>query len=177
MVIYYIETPPPSLLSWTPPPFNCIKINVDAAHSDLKASIAAVARNHDGVVIKVWAKSIPLFSPIQAEATAILWAAQLAISETWTNIIIEGDAKLCFDALSSTPSSANWSIMNIIDNIKSLTPSFVSCTFLWVRRLCNIPAHTAAKLALATDFSFCFSSNILPPPLRLACMADCPLVS
>ena len=56
-------------------------------------------------------------------------------------------------------------------------PSFVSCTFLWVRRLCNIPANTAAKLALSTDISFCFSSNNLPPPLRLACMADCPLVS
>lgn len=94
-----------------------------------------MAHNHDGGIIKVWAKSISLCSPIQAEAIAILWVAQLAVFKTWTNIIIVGDAKLCFDVLLSTPSSADWSIMHIIDNIQSLTPSFVSCSFLWVRRL------------------------------------------
>lgn len=51
-------TAPPSHLSWTPSPINCIKINVDTAHFDLKTSIATVALNYDGVVIKVWAKSI-----------------------------------------------------------------------------------------------------------------------
>ena len=41
-----------------------------------------------------------LCTPTQAKATTILWALNLAISENWCNIIVEGDAKICFDALS-----------------------------------------------------------------------------
>ena len=36
-------------------------------------------------------------SPLQAEASAILWAIQLAQSLNWDHIIFEVDAKDCFD--------------------------------------------------------------------------------
>ena len=34
-----------------------------------------------------------------AEAAAIQWAAQLAISENWRRVILDGDSKICFDSI------------------------------------------------------------------------------
>ena len=104
------------------PPVDCLKLNVDAAVSNTKASIAVVARNHDGIAIKVRAKIINLCSPIQAEATAILWAVHLAKDEAWTHIIVEGDARCCFDALSNAV-ALDWTISTSIVNIHNLAPS------------------------------------------------------
>ena len=60
-------------------------------------ALTVVARNKKGKVLKVWAKMHEWCSPLQAEATAMLWAIQLALSENWQHIIIKGDAKSCFD--------------------------------------------------------------------------------
>ena len=59
-----------------------------------------VVRNEFGKVLKVWVKIHDLCTPTQAEAVVILWALNLAIAENWCNIIVEGDSKICFHALS-----------------------------------------------------------------------------
>ena len=51
-----------------------------------KVALAVVARNHQGEVIKAWSKLCHLGSPLIAEAAAIQWAAQLAISKNWSNV-------------------------------------------------------------------------------------------
>ena len=84
-----------------PPPLNWVKSNTDAALSTSNAAIAAVARDFKGEVIKVWTKLLHLCSPIQVEASAILWAVELAAKEHWDCVIFEGDAKACYDPLSS----------------------------------------------------------------------------
>uniref|UniRef100_A0A7N2LRG7 Reverse transcriptase zinc-binding domain-containing protein n=1 Tax=Quercus lobata TaxID=97700 RepID=A0A7N2LRG7_QUELO len=58
-----------------------IKVNVDATVTSTTTALAVVARDHHGNPIKVWMKQYCLFSPIQAEAAALLWAAQLASLE------------------------------------------------------------------------------------------------
>ena len=88
------------LTSWISPPKNYVKLNVDATVSQAFTSLVVVARNEFGEVLKVWAKIHDLCTPTQAEATAILWALNLAIAENWCNIIVEGDSKICFNALS-----------------------------------------------------------------------------
>lgn len=40
-----------------------------------------------------------LLEPIVAEASAILWALQLALEEEHQNVMIEGDSKLCIAML------------------------------------------------------------------------------
>ena len=65
-------------------------------------ALVAVARNKNGEVPKVWAKRHEWCSPMQAEAAAVYWAIQPAHSEKWQHIIIERDAKSCFDPLTTS---------------------------------------------------------------------------
>ena len=72
-----------------------IKLNVDAFVTENVTALVVVAGNKNGEVLKVWAKMHEWCSPLQVEAVAMLWAIQLALSENWQHIIIEGDAKSC----------------------------------------------------------------------------------
>ena len=70
---------------------------------------------------------------MQAEAAAILWVLQLAKSENTKRIVVEGDAKNCFDAIKDGWTHAAWPIQTLICDILDLGKSFVSCNFNWVR--------------------------------------------
>ena len=81
-------------------PQGWIKINVDAALSNTKFALAAVARNHLGWSFSCGGKEHQLCSPSKVEAEVIQWAVQLAIQERWSVVVFEGDAKMCFNPLS-----------------------------------------------------------------------------
>ena len=51
-----------------------------------------------------------------------------------------------FDPLSSPELLPDWSISNIISNIRNLSRFFTSCRFVWVKRTCNAAAHAIAKM-------------------------------
>ena len=104
----------------TPPPPGWLKINVDVAVTKSHASIVVIARDHLGIPIKMWARVIKLTSPIQAEFETIFWAMLLAKYERWSHVIVEGDAKDCFDALVDPKFLPSWSIHTTIDNILAL---------------------------------------------------------
>ena len=106
-----------------------IKINTDAAFTPSKAALAVVARNHQGEVIKAWTKLCHLGSPFIAEAAAIQWAVQLAISESQSHVMVEGDSKICFNSIAGKHQSVDWSISTLTDNIHSLDVSFAVCSF------------------------------------------------
>ena len=170
----------PSIDVWSrppPPPQGWIKINVDAALSNSKSALAAVARNHLGIAISLWGKEHHLCSPSQAEAKAILWAVQIAIQERWSTVIFKGDAKLCFDPLSQPDLTLSWSLNTIISNIRSLASCFESCGFRWVQRKCNVAAHETARFALNSSRPFCFSYGNLPSSLEVVYKGDSPSVS
>nr|POE70004.1 hypothetical protein CFP56_69628 [Quercus suber] len=76
--------PPPLMHSWSPPPTDSIKINVDAAISDSQATIVVVACDHLGVPFQVWVMLIKRTYPLQVEIEALLWAVQLAKVEKWS---------------------------------------------------------------------------------------------
>uniref|UniRef100_A0A7N2KY11 RNase H type-1 domain-containing protein n=1 Tax=Quercus lobata TaxID=97700 RepID=A0A7N2KY11_QUELO len=80
---------PSSPQSWKPPPPGTIKLNVDAV----------VARDSSDEAIKVWAKPYHSCLAIQAEASAIQWAVNLASREGWNQVIIESDSKECMDSV------------------------------------------------------------------------------
>ena len=80
---------------WRPPPPGLIKFNVDVVILHDSAKIAVVARYDSGHLFKAWAKRIHTSVPFVAEASAILWAVQLAKMEDLRGIIVESDFKLC----------------------------------------------------------------------------------
>ena len=176
--LHYQEalTPPPiSPNAWSPPPAGTIKLNVDAAVGLTSTTLAVIARDHTGVPIRLWAKKYVSCLPIQAEAAAVLWAINLASAEGWSRIIIEGDSKICFDALADKGSLPPWVISNLVCDVFSACLSFISVSFVWVERVCNMAAHAAAKFAIHSPVSSCsFFVDSLPLVLVTACKADFP---
>jgi hypothetical protein len=54
---------------------------MDAALTPEAAYLAAVARNHNGNIIRVWAKKTNFLDPLATEAATINWALNLAIAD------------------------------------------------------------------------------------------------
>uniref|UniRef100_A0A2N9FG91 Reverse transcriptase domain-containing protein n=1 Tax=Fagus sylvatica TaxID=28930 RepID=A0A2N9FG91_FAGSY len=79
---------------WTALAVNQIKLNVDAAWCSVKSSMAVVARDHKGIVLKAWSKMVVADEPLVAETHAIKWAIELASLEDYQNFMVESDAKL-----------------------------------------------------------------------------------
>ncbi|XP_023884279.1 uncharacterized protein LOC111996524 [Quercus suber] len=173
-----VPNPDPSPgLSWAPPPLGWIKINTDAALSSSKVSLAVLARDHNGVPIKAWARISKNLSPIQAEAEALLWAVKLAKRESWSHIIFEGDAKGVFDSLTSKRVPPDWSIRAAVTDILALSEDFQVSSFNWVKRTCNSAAHSTAKFALNFNVSCFFNKENLPPAILATCKIDSPRCS
>lgn len=157
---------------WTPPPPGWIEVNIGAALSSSKTALAVVARDHGGFICNVWAKVIPLRSPLQAETEALLWAVQIPKRERWNLVAFEGDSEVCFNSLSDSAATPDWSIQTTISNIHSLAEVFHHSSFVWIKRSCNATTHEAARLALNSRFSFVFNKGNLPPALAVVCKED-----
>ncbi|KAL0000486.1 hypothetical protein SO802_014267 [Lithocarpus litseifolius] len=172
----YTNSDPSSLcqqaIHWTLPPLGWIKVNVDAAFSNSRSALAVVARDYNGNICNIWARTSTQPSSLQAEAEALLWATQIAKRERWRQVIFESDSKICIDALTSTNAVSHWSIQATINNCLSVTESIPECSFVWIRRSCNSAAHEAARLALISKFSFVFNKDNLPPALAAICKED-----
>ena len=71
------------------------------------------------------------------------------IVEKWDRIIVEGDAKICIDALvamSSKGKQVHRSISTLIRNSLEITKNFLSRKFCWISRDCNDAVYASAKL-------------------------------
>ena len=113
--------PPASPTSWSPPPADTIKLNVDATVGSTSTALTVLARDHTEIPIKLWVKKHISCLPIQAEVTSVFWAINLASTEGWTRIIIEGDSKICFDTLTVKDSLLPLTISNIVSDVISVS--------------------------------------------------------
>ena len=104
---------------WNLPQPNIIKLNVDAAVNINGVTITVVARNSVGHILFGLAKRIQSNDPCYAEAVALSWALEIAILESFTDIIVEGNVKVCINAISVTPDKAPWKIQTLMDNALS----------------------------------------------------------
>jgi hypothetical protein len=87
------------MLFGQPPAVNQIKLNVDAAWCSVKSSMAVVARDHKGIVLKAWSKMVVADEP--SETHAIKWAIELASLEDYQNFMVESDAKVVVEPVTS----------------------------------------------------------------------------
>ena len=91
------------LIIWKPPPPNIVKFNIDAAVKSTYSSIAVVACDDAGLVLKAWAKCLGSSDPIIVKALAIKCALELAKLEVsmiplW-RVILRVALKLCWVTL------------------------------------------------------------------------------
>uniref|UniRef100_A0A2N9EEP0 RNase H type-1 domain-containing protein n=1 Tax=Fagus sylvatica TaxID=28930 RepID=A0A2N9EEP0_FAGSY len=86
------------------------------------------------ISVKAWAKEHMAGDALFAEASAFLWALQLAKNSGMQQIIVEGDAKLVVEALLKNANDVSWTIAAIISDALVLASSFSSCKFGWIKR-------------------------------------------
>ena len=99
-------------------------------------------------------KELMNLDSLVAEASAILWAMELATVEGFGKVTIESDAKVCIDELLSSEASSNWKISALIGQSLALVSRFSFCDFQWVRRDANLAAHALAKVAFSLRLPF-----------------------
>ena len=151
---------------WLPPPGQVVKLNTDAAVHTSFLSIAVVARDANGFIHSAWTKHIEVVDPEVAEASAILWAIQLAKLEDFQNVIVESDSKVPVDCMNGIQAEANWKIAAIVLDVNFLSLDFVSCCFSWVKREANMVAHALAKFAVSFNSDFSYNATSLPSLLE-----------
>ena len=157
---------------WEAPPIDFTKLNIDAALSSDKATIAVIARDQSGTIINAWAKQNDILDPTVAEANAIHWALELASSFGFKKVIVESDAKNCIEDLSGHPDSSNWRISAVSSQLLDLVSCFSYCKLQWVRRDANQVAHSLAKNSLTLELPLCYKKVNLPPSVKEAWFRD-----
>jgi ribonuclease HI len=146
---------------WCPPHECHIKLDTDAAVSLNSSTIAVVARDSGGTFCLAWTKHTKVSDPLCVEATAILWAIQLAKLENLTHIVVESDSKICIDSIKGHPEEVNWNVAAFISDVIALASDFITCCISWVKRDTNGTTHELARFAflLNSDFS---CNEVLP---------------
>ena len=126
-----------------------------------------MAHDEAGNILKGWVMSTPSLDPTIAEASAILWAIQLAQSKNFQRILVESDSKVCVDAVLDVNGSVNWDIFSLCNDTKTLALDFVSYSFVWVRREANMVAHIMAKFFPPHSLPItCFVDNLPAPNIE-----------
>ena len=157
---------------WRPPPPGIIKFNVNATILQSTAKIVVIARNDSGSLIKAWAKLIHTSNPLVIEASAIIWALQIAKVKGRCGIIVESDSKLCVDAIGLDKTDCDWNISTLCNDAIGLAAEFISCKFCWVKHEANMVAHTLAKLCTPQELPVIYFLNNLPTSLEEVWFTD-----
>ena len=161
---------------WKNPSVGTIKLNTDVAVRTSFSTVAMVAWDAHGSLCSAWTHTVNEDDPIAAEASAILWALQIAKMENFTSIIVESDSKLCIDVITLHPEDSYWVSAAFVSDIISLSSDFSSCSFSWVKREANIAAHELAKFATLFDSVFFCNAVSLPPSVFLGLAEGCYLL-
>ena len=93
---------------------------------------------------------------------------ELAQGNCFSQVNVEGDAKICLDAITARDTEIPWKILSIISCVKQPALNFSLCSIGWVRRDANSEAHTLAKFAYALPFNLSCNGTNLPPFVREA---------
>jgi ribonuclease HI len=149
---------------WKAPQAQGIKMNVDAAWKDGKASLAVIARDHHGECVKAWVLNVVTISAETAEAMAVRMAVLKVLEEKYYHVVIEGDAKFVMDSLSTSFHRGSWEAARIIEDILQLVKVLqgTSLIFQWTTRNSNVVAHLLAKWAFCSGFNGSLMNGTLP---------------
>jgi hypothetical protein len=85
---------------------------------------------------------------------------------------VEGDAKICIEAITDEACFIPWKILSLVNNIKCLALDFDSCSFCWVHRDANDVAHSLAKFTSSRPSCFSCNSSNLPLSVQEVWLRD-----
>ncbi|KAJ1440340.1 Ribonuclease H domain [Sesbania bispinosa] len=117
------------LVSWTKPPFNFYKLNVDgsAMASNMQASCGGLIRDHNDTFVKGFSCKIDISSTVKAELWGLLHGLNLACSLNLTNLIINVDSLLVVHLVKGTCQCSHhcYSLIRSIRKILSENSAYV----------------------------------------------------
>ncbi|KAF3451215.1 hypothetical protein FNV43_RR07308 [Rhamnella rubrinervis] len=140
---------------WCPPQQGFLKVNVDAAFLDGRATAAMVVRNDQGHLLYLASKLYECVSPFAAEVEALGWAMEYANQCGWRRVGWETDAKEVERAVNAREDPSCWYSYYSMCNIRKCI-AMQDWKVIWRSRRCNSVADAAAKLSLSTERPFVF---------------------
>ncbi|KAK8956842.1 hypothetical protein KSP39_PZI001252 [Platanthera zijinensis] len=132
---------------WRPPAHGSIKINFDGAVRSGPPMVGAgvIARDSSGGCLdwrsEVWCH---MDNPLVSEALAARLAIEMAVTNGWTSVVVEGDCATVIHHLATltVPFSLD---RPIIRDALALARSIPTIEFVFARRSCNRVAHAIAS--------------------------------
>ena len=140
---------PPSFDKWyPPPPLGWVKINTDATiFRELGVGLGWVARDHHRRILEMGVKRRKeAWDATVAEAIAARVALSHVSARRWGNVILELDALGLIERLQSGSRGEAY-LDVLLEDIRSLVPSFRSLMSSHVKRAGNTVAHLVARMS------------------------------
>jgi hypothetical protein len=136
-----------SRAKWIPPPEGTVLVNVDAALFTTSDRMGAgvVIRDHDGMFIAACGERYDnVVAPETVEALAVRRAISFAQEEGYSKITIASDCLSVIQRIRSGETDRSL-CGPVIEDIKLLSRTFVSCDFRHGFRVLNNAAHVLAR--------------------------------
>ncbi|KAL6873807.1 hypothetical protein ACP4OV_013889 [Aristida adscensionis] len=147
------EGPPASASVWRRPEAGRLKLNFDGSskHPSRRASIGGAFRDHEGAFVLGYAERIGAATSSVAELAALRRGLELAVSNGWRRVWVEGDAMAAVDAARRRRAAARRSEEDARQcrEIAALLPLLDDMSVSHVRREGNRVAHGFARLGHA----------------------------
>ncbi|KAJ1426554.1 Ribonuclease H domain [Sesbania bispinosa] len=161
------------LISWSKPPANFYKLNVDGSvmAADMQASCWGLIRDHNGTFVKGFSCKIGIRSTVKAELWGLLHGLKLACSLNLSNLIINVDSPLAVQLVKGKCHSSHhcYSLIRSIRNILSDNSSFVLSHAL---RESNRSADHLAGIGQSQNLGIIFH-DVIPNSLWPFLIEDC----
>ena len=127
------------------------------ASGSKKAGVAVICCDWKEKLIKACVKQITSCSPCYYRSFCYRHRsiATATSSRNKKKIVVEGDSKVCINGFVKEAENPPLEIIIMLEDIKSLSSAFDSCSSKWIRRNANDMACTWCKWNMINNFSSC----------------------
>jgi hypothetical protein len=116
------------VVSWSPPSMSFLKLNFDATVRSTFMIVVAIISNHEGTLLLVGARKLPLLDINAGEARPALLAVEATFFFFFcssSKFLLEGDSLVTILALNNPSFCTAWFSVGIIDDVISFFVLFV----------------------------------------------------
>ncbi|KAL3623081.1 hypothetical protein CASFOL_031897 [Castilleja foliolosa] len=151
-----------ALHSWRPPPDLWIKVNVDAAFSNVCAYTGLVFRNSMGSIFFSAAYKHSCIDATAAESLALLDACKELEKQNIARALLESDCLNAITFINMSCLNYFWTAAPIIEKIRRYKHLWINWNFKFISRLANRAPHELAKWAMLCNFEGPIRLDLIP---------------